>query len=81
MRDDLDLLRTQVRAYRERLAVLETRLGVGEARMDEHDVRLEAHEGAIVDSRVASMQFAAVVEDMQRTLDAMQRDIAEERQP
>ena len=79
--EELALLRSQIRAYRERLSALEARISVGEARMDEHDARLDSQEGAIVDATAARILFASVVEDMQRQLRALTRDVQDVTEP
>lgn len=84
----LELLRIQARVFQDRLAALESRIRVGEKVAEHQDGRItavaqrvDAHEEAIVDIRMAAMQFAAVAEDMMRLTESIQRDIQEERQP
>ena len=84
----LELLRIQARVFQDRLATLERRLTLGEkvamhqaCRIEKVEQRADAQEDAIVDIRVAAMQFGAVAEDMRRLTEAIQRDIQEERAP
>jgi hypothetical protein len=83
----LEMLQEQARAFQQRLASIESRIALGEkvsmrqaCRIAAAEARADEHEEAIVDIRVAAMQFAKVAEDMQRLTEAIQRDIKEERQ-
>jgi hypothetical protein len=84
----LDLLREQARVFQQRLASIESRIALGEkvsmrqaCRIAAAEQRADEHEEAIVDIRVAAMQFAKVAEDMKRLTESIQRDIHERGQP
>lgn len=82
---ELEILRTQIGVYRDRLSALEARIGLGEKittrqgrrltavekTSKKQGKRLDEHEDAIVDIYRARIMFAGVVEDMQRELHAL----------